>query len=77
MLSTQQSNLDDSSFLLGNMVCAFLNFCQQTIQSKAAYQQIVLLIVCLLDHMKRKKKVSILREYHKEVIHETLSSFFT
>lgn len=35
-------------FMLGNVVCAFLNFCHQTIDSKASYQQIVLLMVSLL-----------------------------
>jgi hypothetical protein len=46
---------DEDVFVLGNVVCAFLNFCHQTLDNKAAYQQIVLLMVCLLDHIKSIK----------------------
>jgi len=56
-------------FLLGNIVCAFLNFCHHTVESKAGYQQIVLLIVCLLEHIKHRNKGKILFESRKEAIH--------
>lgn len=47
---------DEDVFVLGNVICAFLNFCHQTLDSKASYQQIVLLMVCLLDHIKTLKQ---------------------
>ena len=47
----KDTNQDQDLYFLGNIICAFLNFCRDTLDSKAAYQQILLVILGLLQHL--------------------------
>ncbi len=76
LLQKSEQKPEEDVFLLGNITCAFLNFCHQTLEGKAAYQQVVLLMVCLLEHIKERKRGNVLVSCRKEIIHECLPSFF-